>query len=102
MTQTTQNANSIKKAAKIKCSVRQLPGRAYLVTTPKGHRYTVRMEMYGGERYAVCNCAAGAVGMSCYHISHAANVDDLRFDGRTLASAQPQGWFTELENRRAA
>jgi hypothetical protein len=54
------------------------------VTTPKGHRYTVRILVQHGERYALCNCAAGAVGMPCYHTAHAANVDDLRFDGRTL------------------
>lgn len=84
MLQTTANRNAIKKAAKIKCSVNLLPNRSYLVTTPKGHRYTVRMVITAGERYALCNCAAGAVNMPCYHTAHAANVDDLRFDGRTL------------------
>jgi hypothetical protein len=77
MTQTTQNANSIRKAAKIKCSVRQLPGRAYLVVTPQNHKYVVRFQGGVDDRHGVCTCQAGSLNMPCYHLPKAAIVDDL-------------------------
>jgi hypothetical protein len=40
--------NAINKASRIKMSVRYLGGRAYLVVAPRGHRYTVRLEMHNG------------------------------------------------------
>ena len=77
MVETAQNRNAIQKARKIKCSVHILPNRSYLVTTPKGHRYTVRMVGGIDDRRGFCTCAAGSVGVACYHLPKAAMVDDL-------------------------
>ena len=72
----TQNlTNAINKARRIRCAVRVLAGRAYLVTTPQRHAYTVRFEQINGLRYGRCNCKAGAAGMACYHLPKAALVD---------------------------
>ena len=67
--------NAINKARKIKCTVKALGERAYLVVTPQNHRYTVRFEIFEGARYGRCNCKAGAAGMACYHLPKAALVD---------------------------
>jgi hypothetical protein len=50
-------------------------GRSNLVTTPQGHRYTVRFHMHDGQRYSVCNCKAGSANMFCYHLIPAALTD---------------------------
>jgi hypothetical protein len=72
---TTNLQNAINKARRIRCAVKVLADRAYLVTTPQQHRYTVRFEMRGGLRFGLCNCKAGAAGMVCYHLPKAALVD---------------------------
>lgn len=72
---TTNLQNAINKARRIKCAVKILTGRAYLVTTPQRHVYTVRFEQINGLRYGRCNCKAGAAGMACYHLPKAALVD---------------------------
>jgi hypothetical protein len=72
---TTNLQNAINKARRIKCAVKVLAGRAYLVTTPQKHSYTVRFEQINGLRYGRCNCKAGAAGMACYHLPKAALVD---------------------------
>lgn len=72
---TTNLQNAINKARKIKCAVKVLPGRAYLVRTPQGHKYTVRFEQVDGQRFGRCNCKAGAAQMACYHLPKAALVD---------------------------
>ena len=72
---TTNLQNAIAKARRIKCSVKTLTGRAYLVTTPQRHTYTVRFEQINGLRYGRCNCKAGTAGLACYHIPKAALVD---------------------------
>jgi len=72
---TTNLQNAINKARRIKCAVKVLTGRAYLVTTPQRHTYTVRFEQINGLRYGRCNCKAGAAGMACYHLPKAALVD---------------------------
>lgn len=41
---TTNLQNAINKARPVKCTVKVLAGRAYLVTTPQQHAYTVRFE----------------------------------------------------------
>ena len=51
--------NAIAKARQVKCHVRRLTGRTYEVVTPKRHTYTVRCEDRAGQRYIICNCAAG-------------------------------------------
>lgn len=71
----TNLQNSINKARKIRCTVRALGNRTYLVVTPQHHRYTVRFEMREGLRYGLCNCKAGSAGMACYHLPKAALVD---------------------------
>lgn len=82
MTITEQNKRAIAKASKIKCHVKMLPGRAYLVTTPQRHAYVVRMFNEDGLRFAKCNCAAGSLGNPCFHLYYAALVDDVRIEGR--------------------
>ncbi len=72
---TKRMANAVRKAKQAKCHARSLGGRRYEVTTPRGHRYTVRCEVRDGERYALCNCAAGTAGQPCYHIIGAAILD---------------------------
>jgi hypothetical protein len=72
---TTNLQNAINKARRIRCAVKVLSGRAYLVTTPQRHAYTVRFEQINGLRYGRCNCKAGAAGMACYHLPKAALVD---------------------------
>ena len=72
---TTNLKNAIAKASRIKCHVKPQTGRAYTVTTPQLHRYTVRFEEYEGEKYGRCNCKAGAAHMPCYHLIPAALVD---------------------------
>jgi hypothetical protein len=67
--------NAINKAKKVKCFAKHIGNRRYLVVTPQNHRYTVRMEMHDGLRYAICNCAAGSKNMACYHIVGAAALD---------------------------
>jgi hypothetical protein len=67
--------NAVKKARKLKCRARHIGNRRYEVTTPRGHVYVVRFEMLNGLRYAFCNCAAGSIGLACYHIVGAAHLD---------------------------
>jgi hypothetical protein len=71
----TNLQNAINKARKIKCTVKTLAARAYLVITPQNHAYTVRFEQINGLRYGRCNCKAGNAGMACYHLPKAALVD---------------------------
>jgi hypothetical protein len=68
--------NAISKARRIKCAVKPLAGRAYVVTTPQGHSYTVRFEHLNGLRYGRCNCKAGIANMACYHLAKSAFVDN--------------------------
>jgi hypothetical protein len=68
----TNLQNAINKARRIKCAVKVLADRAYLVITPQQHRYIVRFEQINGLRYGCCNCKAG---MACYHLPKAALVD---------------------------
>jgi hypothetical protein len=63
------------KARQHKCRAKVLTGRAYLVTTPENHRYTVRFREHDGERYGVCNCKAGARNLACFHLVPAAILD---------------------------
>lgn len=72
---TTNLQNAINKARRIKCAVKVLSGRAYIVVTPQQHRYTVRFEQINGLRYGRCNCKAGTEGMGCYHLIKGALVD---------------------------
>jgi len=72
---TTNLQNAINKARRIRCAVKFLAGRAYLVTTPQQHAYTVRFEQINGLRYGRCNCKVGAAGLACYHLPKAALVD---------------------------
>jgi hypothetical protein len=72
---TTNLGNAIAKARRIRCAVKMLSGRTYLVTTLQRHTYTVRFEQINGLRYGRCNCKAGAAGMACYHLPKAALVD---------------------------
>lgn len=72
---TKRMANAVQKARQAKCHARSLGGRRYEVTTPRGHRYTVRCEQRDGQRYALCNCAAGIANQPCYHIIGVALLD---------------------------
>lgn len=72
---TTNLQNAINKARRIRCAVKTIGQRAYLVTTPQRHAYTVRFETINGLRYGRCNCKAGAAGLACYHLPKAALVD---------------------------
>jgi hypothetical protein len=72
---TKRMENAVRKAKQVKCHARSLGGRRYEVTNPRGHRYTVRMELRDGQRYAICNCAAGTANQPCYHIIGAALLD---------------------------
>jgi hypothetical protein len=83
--------NAISKARKVKCFVRQINTRVYQVVTPKGRSYTVRAEMSDGLRYLVCNCAAGAANMGCYHLIPVALLDTAL-----------TGYTAPAEERRAA
>lgn len=67
--------NAIEKARRVRCHVRRVAGRTYESVTPKGHRYTVRCEERAGQRFVICNCAAGAVNQPCYHIIGVAMLD---------------------------
>lgn len=71
----TNFQNAINKARRIKCTVKTLAERAYLVITSQNHAYTVRFEMHNGLRYGRCNYKAGSAGMACYHLPKAALVD---------------------------
>lgn len=84
ITATTQKAYD--KAAQVKCKVRILPERRYLVTTPEDHNYVVRMQEQDGVRVAICHCAAGSLDKACYHIVYAAGVDDLTSYGQKKAA----------------
>ena len=66
MTNRLQNAAA--KARRAKCHVTRVAGRTYESTTPQGHRYTVKCEDRQDGRYIICNCAAGAANMPCYHV----------------------------------
>jgi len=70
-----QIERAVAKARRLRCSVKPQGGRVYVVITPQAHRYTVRFETRGGQRYGFCNCKAGASGMACYHLPKAALVD---------------------------
>lgn len=72
---TTNLQNAINKARRIRCAVKVLSGRAYLVVTPQQHRYTVRFKQINGLRYGCCNCKAGMAGMACYHVVKGALYD---------------------------
>lgn len=72
---TKQLQNAINKASKVKMAVKLLAPRAYLVVNPQGRSYTVRFHMHDGQRYGICNCAAGSRNMACYHLPKAALVD---------------------------
>jgi hypothetical protein len=72
---TTNLQNAINKARRIRCAVKVLGSRVYLVETPQKHRYTVRFETRDGARYGRCNCKAGIAGLACYHLPKAALVD---------------------------
>jgi hypothetical protein len=72
---TTNLQNAINKARRIKCAVKVLGSRKYLVVTPERHRYTVRFEVINGLRYGRCTCKAGIAGLACYHLPKAALVD---------------------------
>jgi hypothetical protein len=72
---TTNLQNAINKARRIKCAVKLLSGRTYLVTTPQRHTYTVRFEQINGLRYGRCNCKAGVAGMGCFHLIKGALYD---------------------------
>ena len=67
--------NAAAKARRAKCHVKQIGPRTYASVTPAGHRYTVRCEDRAGQRYVVCNCAAGAACQPCYHIIGVALLD---------------------------
>lgn len=73
MTKSLQNA--FIKARKVKCRTHFIGDRSYQVVTPKGHRYIVRFEIRDGLRFGICNCAAGAADMACYHLVGAARLD---------------------------
>jgi hypothetical protein len=72
---TTNIQNAIKRASKIKMTVKYLGGRVYLVITPEAHKYVVRFETIEGLRYGRCNCKAGAARMACKHLAKGAAVD---------------------------
>ncbi len=72
---TTNLQNAINKARRIKCAVKVIGRRAYVVITPQAHRYVVRFEMLNGLRYGKCNCKAGTAGMACFHLCKAALCD---------------------------
>ncbi len=72
---TTNLQNAINKARRIRCAVKVLGSRMYLVVTPQKHSYTVRFETRDGARYGRCNCKAGTAGMACYHLAKSALVD---------------------------
>ncbi len=72
---TTNLQNAINKARRIKCAVKVIGSRAYVVITPNAHRYVVRFEIWNGLRYGNCNCKAGAARLACYHLPKAALVD---------------------------
>ncbi len=72
---TTNLQNAINKARRIKCAVKVIGTRAYVVITPQAHRYVVRFEMINGLRYGRCNCKAGMAGLACFHLPKAALVD---------------------------
>jgi hypothetical protein len=67
--------NAVRKAKQAKCFVRSIGGRQYVVFTPLNRRYTVRFEVRDGQRFALCNCAAGTKNRECYHIIGAAILD---------------------------
>jgi hypothetical protein len=75
-TMTTNLQNAINKARRIKCAVKVIGSRAYVVITPQAHRYVVRFEMLNGLRYGNCNCKAGVAGLACYHLAKSAFVDN--------------------------
>jgi hypothetical protein len=56
---------AIEKAKTHKCHVKMTGRRTYLVTTPAGHRYTVRFVVMSGVEVGSCNCASRG---PCYHL----------------------------------
>ncbi len=72
---TNRLENAAAKARRAKCHVRRIGVRTYESVTPRGHRYTVRCEDRAGQRFVICNCAAGAAVQPCYHIIGVALVD---------------------------
>jgi hypothetical protein len=83
MTQSIQNA--IAKASRIKCAVKLLAERSYLVITPKNHQYRVTFYTHDGHRFGYCNCAAGVKDVPCYHVPKAALVDTAIQNMRRVA-----------------
>lgn len=72
---TKQLERAAAKAKANKCRAQYMGGRQVLVTTPQNHKYTVRFEERGGQRYGICNCKAGAANVACYHLIPAAILD---------------------------
>ena len=64
---------AIDKARAVKPRVRVVSFGSYIVTNKQtGATYTVTCEKRDGERFADCNCKAGARGLRCYHVAAAA------------------------------
>jgi hypothetical protein len=64
---------AIEKARAVKPRVRVVSFGSYIVTNKQtGAAYMVTCEKRNGERFADCNCKAGARGRRCYHVAAAA------------------------------
>ena len=64
---------AIDKARAVKPRVRVVCFGSYIVTNKQtGASYTVTCEKRNGERFADCDCKAGARGQRCYHVAAAA------------------------------
>lgn len=64
---------AIDKARAVKPRVRVVAFGSYTVTNKQtGAAYTVTCGKRNGERFADCNCKAGARDLRCYHVAAAA------------------------------
>ncbi len=67
--------NQINKARTVKPFVRVVAFRKYAVTNKQtGATYTVEFTKQGKDKFASCDCKAGAQGLACYHVASAASV----------------------------
>lgn len=64
---------AIEKARAVKPFVRVVSFGSYTVTNKRtGATYNVTCGKRDGERFADCDCKAGARGLRCYHVAAAA------------------------------
>src|SRR5262245_62340252 len=84
-----QKAIERAKAVRPRVTVISADERTYSVTGSKGDAYTVRFAVVNGLKLAECDCKAGQVGMMCFHVAAAAQVNVMCQSMRRQAASAP-------------